>query len=194
MTCTIRTAVLLVAASIASVPAAASAQSGEGLSYDAVLSLRTGEGGTYTNRDGFTLELTGALPLRETSAGTLLGGLTTGVQGSFWGREGCLRDPDGYCASAFPGMIFVGALWGLERGSRSSGSARVLAGPFYYSMDLLGLKGVGLQGRMDLATRTRGRLAFVASLRQAVFPSVRGDVLGITSLGAGVRIHRSTRS
>ncbi len=192
MTCTsIRTAVLFIAAaSIAFVPMAASAQSEPRPSFDAVISIRTGEGGYYVNRDGFALELTGAFPLRETSAGTFIGGLTTGLQGSFWGGWRCVRDPDGYCSSTFPGMIFVGALWGIERGSSSSGSARAVGGPFYYSMDLLGLKGVGLQGRIDLATRTRGRLAFVASLRQAVLPSVQGDVVGITSLGAGVRIHR----
>ena len=191
MTCTfVRVAVLLLAAgSIAAVPPAASAQSEDGLSFDAVFSIRTGEGGYYVNRDGFALELTGAFPLRETSAGTLLGGLTMGTDGSFWGGWRCVPDPDGYCSSTFPGMIFVGALWGIERGSRSSGSARALAGPFYYSMDLLGLKGVGVQSRLDLATRARGRVALVASLRQAVFPSVRGEVLGVTSLGAGVRIH-----
>jgi hypothetical protein len=191
MTCTsIRIPMLaLAAASMASAPVAASAQSEPGPSFDAVISIRTGEGGHYVNRDGFGLELTGAFPLRETSAGTLVGELTTGVEGSFWGGWHCVRHPDGYCRSTFPGMIYVGALWGIERGSSSSGSARALAGPFYYSMDLLGLKGVGLQGRIDLATRTRGRLAFVASLRQAVLPSVEGDVVGITSLGAGVRIH-----
>lgn len=192
MTCTlIRIAVLFVAAaSIGFVPIAASAQPEHALSFDAAVSIRTGEGGYYVNRDGFALELTGAFPLRETSAGTLIGGLTTGAQGSFWGGWRCVPDPDGYCSSTFPGMIFVGALLGIERGSPSSGSARAVGGPFYYSMDLLGLKGVGVQGRIDLATRTRGRFALVASLRQAVLPSVQGDVVGITSLGAGVRIHR----
>ncbi|CAA9327562.1 MAG: hypothetical protein AVDCRST_MAG89-1968 [uncultured Gemmatimonadetes bacterium] len=181
---------VLAAASIALVPIAASAQPEHGVSFDAVFSLRTGEGGIYTNRNGFTLELTGMLPLRQTSAGTFVGGLTTGAQSPVWKKPPCLIDRDGYCAPPFPGMIFIGGLWGIERGSRSSGSARAVAGPFYYSMFLGGLKGVGVQGRLDLATRARGRVALVASLRQAVFPSVRGEVLGVTSVGAGVRIHR----
>ncbi|HZG44388.1 MAG TPA: hypothetical protein VEY93_15665 [Longimicrobium sp.] len=177
------------AASITCVPVPASAQPGPGPAFDAKISLRTGEGGTYLKRGGFALELTGALPLRQVSAGTLVGGLGMGVESPFWKLTPCVRGPDGYCIPDFPGMIYVGGLWGIERGSRSSGWARALAGPYAYGM-FTGDKGVGVQGRVDLATRARGGVSLVASLRQDVLPSVRGEVLGITSLGAGVRIHR----
>jgi hypothetical protein len=180
----------IAAACMASAPIEASAQGEPGVAIDAMIRLRTAEGGTYLNRNGFALELTGALPLRQTSAGTFVGGVTMGAQSSFWKQTPCIRGRDGYCIPDFPGMIYVGGLWGIERGSRSSGSARALAGPYYYSMFLGGVKGVGVQGRVDVATRARRRVSFVASLRQDVLPSVRGDVVGITSLGAGVRIHR----
>jgi hypothetical protein len=63
----------------------------------------------------------------------------------------------------------------------------VLAGPAYFRGEDPG-GALGLQGRLDVSTPPVLHTALVVSLRGAVLPGFRGETLGTTSLGVGLRI------
>ncbi|MDQ3557485.1 MAG: hypothetical protein M3409_12035 [Gemmatimonadota bacterium] len=158
------------------------------VSTEASFGFRVGHGGTYVNRGGAAIDVVLGYRLRDTFAGTLIGGLTLGVQSPVTSSLECLIiGPGGECAPEFPALISGGALLGMQRGSARTASARILAGPMYYQ-NLEGGGTLGLQGRVDASTPPWMHTAVVASLRHSVLPSFRGEALGITSFGLGLRI------
>lgn len=164
----------------------AAAQQGFPLSIETTLGARVGSGGTYVNRAGAALDLLLGIDLRQTSRGMLILGISGGVQGPVVSADICLIRPDGECAEDFPTFLSAGVLLGLQHGSAGGASARVLAGPAYYHSELG--RTLGLQGRLEASTPSLLRTSLIASLRGAALPSFRGETLGITSVGLGLRI------
>lgn len=166
----------------------AAAQSRFPVSSEMSVGFRVGHGGTYVSRGGAALDLLLSARLREISAGTLIGGLALEVQTPVTSELECrMIDPGGACAPEFPTFLSGAVIFGAQRGSARTPSARIAAGPAYYR-DFEGGGALGLHGRMDVATPTWLHIAAIASLRGAVLPSFRGEALGITSFGLGFRI------
>jgi hypothetical protein len=168
---------------------AAAAQSRLPDSVEGSIGMRAGHGGTYVNRGGVAVDGVLAYYLRPTSFGTLLGGVAVGAQSVAPARTlECLLLPDGGCAPNFPAFFSGSALVGVHYGSTRTASARLWAGPTYHQA-LEGGAALGLLGRLDVATPPWQQMAVVASVRRAVLPSFRGEAVGITSFGVGLRIH-----
>jgi hypothetical protein len=146
-------------------------------------------GGMYSTGPGAAVDVVLGYRLRDTSVGTLIGALNAGVQFPV-SPSGCPLDPGGDCSPEFPAVISGGPLLGIQRGSARTASVRILAGPTYYDAHRSAGGGgaLGLQGRVDVSTPPWMHTAVVASLRHSVLPSFRGDALGITSFGLGLRI------
>lgn len=164
-----------------------SAQSYFPVSTEMSLGFRVGHGGSYVNRGGAAFDMVLGYRLGSTSAGALIGGIAFGAQGPIVSGLECLLLADGECAPEFPVLLSGGALLGVQRGSTRTASARVMAGPMYHQ----GYEGgntLGVQGRVDVATPPWHHTAVVASLRHSVLPSFRGETLGVTSFGLGLRI------
>ena len=167
-------------------PVQAEAQSG--LSLQATVGASVGGGGSYGQRDGAAMDLLLALPVRQTRAGTLVAGITAGIHGRIVSDLECVNDRSGRgCLPGCPVFISAGPLAGVQRASATGASARVLAGPGFFGGDKG--TGVGLQGRLDVATRPLFHVvSLVASLRGALPPRVEGKVLTQGSFGLGLRI------
>ena len=175
-------------------PGSAAAQYHFPVSTEASFGFRVGHGGTYTTRSGAAIDVVLGYRLRDTPAGTLIGAFNLGVQSPVTSDLVCIPVgpiANGECAPNFPIFFSGGALLGVQRGSARTASARILAGPTYY-LPLGSLHdaggALGLQGRVDVSTPPWMHTAVVASLRHSVLPSFRGDALGITSFGLGLRI------
>ena len=158
------------------------------VSAEATVGFRVGHGGSYDSRSGAALDLALAYRLRDTSVGTLVAGAALGIQTPALATDlDYLVLPDGGCAPNFPGLVSVAALAGVQRGSARTASARLLVGPTYHQ-PWEGSGGIGLQGRVDVATPPWQRTAVVASLGHSLLPSFRGEAVGITSFGVGLRV------
>lgn len=167
----------------------AAAQQHFPVSTEASFGFRVGHGGSYVNHGGAALDVVLGYRLRGSSAGPLILGLNLGAQTPVTSEDACrLISSTGECAPDFPVFFSGGALVGVQRGSSAqTASARILAGPTYYhTMDRGGA--LGLQARADVSTPPWMHTAIVASLRHSVLPSFRGEALGITSFGVGLRI------
>jgi hypothetical protein len=164
------------------------------VSTEASFGFRVGHGGTYATRSGAAIDVVLGYRLRDTPTGTLIGAFNLGVQSPVTSDLVCIPIgpiSNGECAPEFPIFFSGGALLGVQRGSARTASARLLVGPTYYlplgsHHDAGGA--IGLQGRVDASTPPWMHTAVVASLRHSVLPSFRGDALGITSFGLGLRI------
>ena len=160
------------------------------VSTEASFGFRMGHGGAYASRSGAALDIVLGYRLRDTPAGTLIGGLNLRVQAPMT-LDICRVLPGGECAPEFPAFFSGGALMGVQRGSARTASARVLAGPTYYlplGSDHDAGGALGLQGRVDVSTPPWNHTAVVASLRHSVVPRFQGEAVGITSFGLGLRI------
>ena len=158
---------------------------------EASFGFRVGHGGTYSARNGAAIDVVLGHRLRDTPAGTLVGGFNLGVQRQVYEVDCFLIDSDGECPPSFPAFLSGGALLGVQRGSARTASARILAGPTYYlplgsQHDAGGA--LGLQGRVDVSTPPWNHTAVVASLRHSMLPRFQGEAVGITSFGLGLRI------
>jgi hypothetical protein len=178
-------------ASSALVATGAVAQQHFPVSTEASFGFRVGYGGTYATRSGAAIDVVLGYQLRDTPAGTLIGAFNLGVQSPVTSSGPGIVLPNGEEAPDFPIFFSGGALLGVQRGSARTASARILAGPTYY-LPLGSLHdaggALGLQGRVEVSTPPWMHTAVVASLRHSVLPSFRGDALGITSFGLGLRI------
>ena len=173
--------------------AQAAAQQHFPVSTEATFGFRVGHGGTYVNYGGAALDVVLGYRLRDTSAGPLILGLNLGAQSPVTSGLECLMiGSTGECAPEFPAFLSGGALLGVQRGSSArTASARVLAGPIYYyplGSDHDAGGAFGLQARADVSTPPWMHTAVVASLRHSGLPSYRGESIGITSFGVGLRI------
>lgn len=166
---------------------AAAAQQPFPVSVDASLGVRMGSGGSYVDRGGAAADLMVGLNLGRSGAGTLVGAVTAGAQAHMGGDLDCMLSRDGECIPTFPVLLSVGALVGVSRPSAWGSTTRVLAGPAYFRDEDRG-GALGLQGRLDVSTPPVLHTALVVSLRGAVLPGFRGETLGTTSLGLGLRI------
>lgn len=164
------------------------AQSHLPVSAEATVGIRLGHGGSYDNRGGAALDLAITYRIRELAAGTLVAGAALGIETAALATDlDCLMLPDGGCAPDFPGLFSVAAIAGVQRGSARTASARLLLGPTYHQ-PWEGRGGVGLHGRVDVSTPPWRHTAVVGSLRHTLLPDFRGEAVGITSLGLGLRI------
>ena len=167
---------------------AAVAQRSLPVSVDASLGLRMGSGGSYADRGGAAADLLVGMPVGRTGAGTIIAALTAGAQAPMGGDLECLLDrATGTCAPDFPVLLSAGALVGVARPGAWGSTTRVLAGPAYFRGEHEG-RGLGVQGRVDVATPAVLHTSLVLSLRGALIPRFQGETLGTTSLGLGLRI------
>lgn len=170
-------------------PAQAVSQSSLGPSLEASVGLSRGVGGAFYQRGGGAADVLFAAPLAESAAGTVVGGLSAALQGPFAVDNICALGPDGECLDSFPLFFSAAALAGVQRGSATGPSARLMAGPAFYVAGDGGRSALGLQGRLDVATAPLlPHTSVVASLRGAVLPSYEGDAVGTVSFGLGLRI------
>jgi hypothetical protein len=147
-------------------------------------------GGAYHERAGLALDATVASRIRRTPGRSIVVAANWGVQGTPAAGNDCVTpNGSGNCLPASPLFVSFSALAGLEWARGHGVAARTLIGPAYYS-NIRGPGGgaLGVQGRMDLASPTQGRVALVASLQGAVLPSFRSDVHALGSIGLGLRI------
>lgn len=165
----------------------AAAQSLFPLTVEATAGVAVASGGTYVDRAGMAIDALVAYPLRRTPAGTLVAGVTLGVQGFVSTADRCGLVHGGECTPELPLFYSGSALLGVQRGSRRTASARYMAGPVYYRADDGG-GALGVRGLVDVATPSWHRTALVASLRHSLLPGFRREVVGITSFGLGIRI------
>lgn len=162
------------------------AQSQRPLSAEASLGFRTGHGGSYDGYGGAALDVAVVYRLRDAPAGTWRGGVAAGLQSAAGSRHlDCRLLPNGGCAPDLPPLVWLAALGGVQRGT-----VRLLAGPTYHESLSVRVPGggIGLQGRLDLAVPPQSATTAVLSLRHSLLPRFRGETVGITSLGVGVRV------
>jgi hypothetical protein len=185
---TIRTAVLLAAACVAALPADVFAQRGTGLSVEASAGMFTGGGGTFSERGGPALDLVLSVPVRREWAGSVVAGLTAGLNGPLGMDLDCPVGAWGECIPAFPTFASVAAVAGVQRQMAGGTVARVLAGPaFYHAVD--GDAAAGLQARVDAARPILPHTSLVASVRGDMLPRYQGERLNFAAFGLGLRIH-----
>jgi hypothetical protein len=182
-----RLCMLCLGAAAALAPAAAAQQSLP-VSVDATLGLRMGSGGTYVERTSVAADLLLGVNLGRSGAGTLVGAVTAGVQGAMARDLSCQVGPGGECVPEFPVLLSAGAMVGVSRPAPWGFTTRALAGPAYFRGEEES-GALGLQGRLDVATPAILHTSLVVSLRSTVLPDFRGETLGTTSLGLGLRIH-----
>jgi len=164
----------------------AGAQSHLPHSTDVSVGFRSGQGGTYANREGATFDLVLGYSLQERAVGQLVGGMTLGVQSAIASDLSCLILPDGGCAPDFPTVLSGGLLLGVQRDLWQGMSARVFTGPaFFQPLDRVGTP--GLLGSVDVTTPFWQELALVATLRQSLLSGFDREPLAITSFSVGVR-------
>lgn len=180
-------AAALVLACTAAVSVDAAAQARFGPSAEASLGVSTGGGGMFAHRTGGAMDAVLAMPLRQTSSGTVILALTGTANGPVAVDDICVIAPNDGCLEDYPTFMSLGLAAGVQRRLGSGLSTRVLAGPAYYqSVD--GPDTFGLQGRVDVARPLAFRTALVASLRGAVLPRYDGQTLSFAALGLGLRI------
>ncbi|MDP9352652.1 MAG: hypothetical protein M3P51_14085 [Chloroflexota bacterium] len=164
----------------------AAGQYPQGISAQASLGFSFGGGGTFHNREGIALDAVLGFPLQHTPLGTLTGGLSAGAHGPITSDLVCLIGPNNECAPDFPLFLSLGALLGVQRGSATGSTARLLGGPAYF-LAQEGGAALGMQGRLEVAAPPFLHVAPVVSLRGALLPSFQGSVLRSVSLGVGLR-------
>lgn len=165
----------------------ADAQARRGPSVEASLGVSAGGGGRFAHRTGGAMDAVLAVPLRQTSSGTVILALTGTANGPVAVDDICVIAPNDGCLDDYPTFMSLGVAAGVQRRLGSGLSTRVLGGPAYYqSVD--GPDTFGVQGRMDVARPLAFRTAIVASLRGAVLPRYEGETLGFAAVGLGLRI------
>lgn len=181
---------LRLAAAAALLAAPLAAQERAPVSLDATLGAGYGlGGGERVERAGVALDATLGLRVRALAAGSLVLALAGSAQRSPVGGDECVVTPtSGGCVPEFPAFAALGALGGVERGDPRGSNVRLLAGPALHWMDGGG-RAFGVQGRVDLATGTRLRLAPLLSLRAALIPRARGETYVLAAAGVGLRLH-----
>lgn len=112
-------------------PAQAVSQSSLFPSLEASLGFSSGLGGSFYQRQGIAADVLFATPVAESAAGTIVGGLAAGMQGPIVGTDDCVFGPDGECLDSFPLFFSAAALAGVQRGSATGPSARLMAGPAF---------------------------------------------------------------
>jgi hypothetical protein len=175
----------LLAAAAAAAPTAATAQQAFGPSVEASFGLFVGGGGTFVDRGGPALDGIVAVPLSQTTAGTVVMGASAGISGPLMLMRIC--EPSFDCDPSYPEFVTVAAVAGVQRALGPGVSARALAGPAYFQATF-GDDTFGLQGRLDVAAPVFLRLAVVASARGSLLPSYQGETLGYATFGVGLRI------
>lgn len=177
-------AVCLAAICAICLPAAAQTA---GPSVEGSLGLRYGSGGNYVDRGGAAVDLLATLPIGQISGGTLIAGVSGGVNGAVAVADICAIGPNQECLPSFPGFVSVAALAGVHQ-PLGSGSLRLLLGPGYYQAHD-GPDVLGVQGRADVSTPRFWRVALVGSVRANLLPRYEGEMLRLTTFGVGLRIN-----
>lgn len=178
------------AATVALLASPLAAQERAPVSLDATLGAGYGlGGGERVERAAVALDATLGLRARTLAAGSLVLALAGSAHFSPLGGDDCIVTPtSGGCVPEVPAFTALGALAGVERGAPRGGNVRLLAGPALHWLDGGG-RAFGVQGRVDLATGTRMRLASLLSLRAALIPRARGETYVLAAAGVGLRLH-----
>lgn len=158
-----------------------------GPSLDVSAGFGAGVGGDFEARGGVAFDAVAGLGVGPARRGPVVAALAAGMQGPLGSSDDCVPAPSGGCVPDFLLLYSAAALLGWERANARGPSLRVLAGPGYHRADEGGAA-FGLQARLDVATAPLLHVALVASVRGAILPNFRGDALGFTAVGLGVRL------
>jgi hypothetical protein len=170
----------VLSAALASFATAADAQSRAPISATLTAGIgHLGGGAALKTRGGYALDA--LLAARRRSGWLLAAG--AGVQGSMGSNDRCDFAPDGACLEDAPVTTTVAALAGWE-GPRAT--LRALAGPAFVAAQ--GAGGIGLQGRVDMATPALGWVAPTLSLRATLAPRLDGEARRLFAAGIGLRV------
>jgi len=147
------------------------------------LEASVGEGTGWTSGDyggahsELAVDVVLGARLRQLAGG---GGLVAGLSGSAHG--GGVYD---LLEPRFPQFYLIAAAIGWEN---EGGGLRAMIGPAFVQPMSGDGRTVGVQGRLDVAGKVMPRLAIVASLRPALVPDYRGDMVGLLAIGIGLRL------
>jgi len=178
---------LALAAVISSTPAAAWAQAGPSVTFDATVGKGTGRtDGLYrANRSGFSADAMVAMRIKVLPRGSLVAGVNGGVHGSGASNSDCLPAPDGGCIPSFPTFEMVGTLVGWQD---ANARVRATTGAAYVQAEWDGWS-VAWQGRVDLSLPVASHFGAVASLRATLVPNYPGgDSFRLFAFGLGARV------
>ena len=165
---------------------ASSQLAAQAASIEASMGIGTGLGGPEArHRTGMAMDALVGVRVRDLSHGALVAGLAIGAQGAASRTDDCILTPGGGCLPSFPFLVWVGPLAGWQS---PRGRLRVLAGAASFQADEGGST-AGITARADAAVRALPHLAPVVSVRGAILPSYQGDMIGLLSVGVGLRIH-----
>ena len=157
-------------------------------SLEGSLGVGTGSGGGERVQRTATV-IDGLVAWRARTAAA--GGLIIAANGMWQGRHAnndiCVIQQSGLCVPVYPSFTTMGLLGGWERARGYGASARILAGPELFVREL-GAGSVGLTGRIDLGTPSRGGVALIASGRVGV-TSDDGETYTLSAITFGLRIH-----
>ena len=158
-------------------------------SADLTVGLDIGHGGANPGvHPGLAIDLLAAWRARIIRRGSFLVAFSATLQGSPANTDECEPAAGGGCVPRFPDTHAVGLLAGVERGIAGRASVRLLGGVARYGdADDDQHSGLGIQGRLDLATATWRGMALVTSARAALVPRLRGDAYQFGALGFGLR-------
>ncbi len=161
----------LFAAVVVAVPRHAHAQISAAPAVEVTAGIGSSTGGTYYERAGTSVDIVVSGRPRA-SRTALIVAVAVGSESPIAGSDVCLLAAGGGCVPDFPATHSIGALAGWETGAPRQASARLMIGPGYFWGG--SASAVGVQGRIDLATRALGPLALIGSARGALLPEFHG--------------------
>ena len=147
---------------------------------------------SHNDHVGLAFEATAGWRLRPELGRTVVVAISGGTQASMGSIDTCEPAPDGGCARDYRRFHGVAALAGWEVRAFRGASLRALAGPAYYragARDGTTRDGLGLQGRIDIATPAVGRVGLLATVRAgAPFERFDDRIYRFGALTAGFRL------
>jgi hypothetical protein len=161
------------------------AQAQSPISLEATAGIGSGVGGRASRyRTGPSVDALLAIRLRTLSRSGIVIAVAAGAQGAPARDEICILTPNNKCLPNFPIIASLGPLAGWES---SQGSLRLLGGASLFKAND-GNRSFGISGRIDAAVPRPVHVAPVISLRLGILPRFQGDLIGLLSIGAGLRI------
>lgn len=142
----------------------------------------------FTSTASLAFDAIVALRARETPGHSLVLGASISRFDIGGADASCRLLPDDSCAPSLPNLGARSILAGWESTSRIHESVRVLLGPVWFHRYYGDGNSAGVQGRLDLSSHMRGRLAFLVSGRWSHVPSFQDRALNYFSLGVGFRL------
>lgn len=183
MFCRLATSLSMCVATLAMAPLVSpvGAQDGASTTLEGTIGAHVVSGGAIDHRNGLLMDLLAAGRIGGLFQRPLvIAGGVGAVMGGFGDR--CLLTSNGGCAGN-GNFVVLNVLVGIEQ-PFGSASARFLVGPAIY--DGANARSAGLQGQVDVASPTKGRMALGAMVRATVLPSHNGQAL--VGWGTGISV------